>query len=119
MSRLLRVFAVGVLVVSAAGHAATEYINGTLPTPAPPGPYGSRPPPPPCTEPQQRPADCPPPGGGCPPQATPAGPGGPAFEAEPSGLPAVTAYTSAELARPPGTAHRHVCATAFRVATRK
>lgn len=109
MSRLLRVFGVGVLVVSAAGYTATEYITSTLPTPTPPSPYGTEPPPPDCSQPEERPADCPLPDAGCPPRATPTGPGGPAFKAEPSGPPAVTAHTFTETVRPPGTTHGYTC----------
>ncbi|MEU0742615.1 hypothetical protein [Streptomyces sp. NPDC006134] len=123
MSRLLRVFGVGVLVVSAAGYAATEYITSTLPTPAPPSPYGSEPPPPDCTEPEERPADCPLPGAGCPPRATPqaspAGTSGPEFKAEPSPHPTLTAYAFTESVRPPGSVYQYACDTVTLVATRK
>ncbi|MER7107751.1 hypothetical protein [Streptomyces sp. NPDC000229] len=65
MSRVVRVFTVGVLVISGAGYGATAHINGTTHATTPPSPYASQPPPPDCTSPGKHPADCPPPGDDC------------------------------------------------------
>ncbi|MEV5884198.1 hypothetical protein AB0L74_15950 [Streptomyces sp. NPDC052020] len=95
MSRILRVFTVGVLIVSATGYAATEYITRSVPTPTPPSPYASEPPPPDCREPEKLPADCSLPGDGCPPEGARDGFGQATATATavPSAPPVATAWT--------------------------
>ncbi|RST13931.1 hypothetical protein E2C00_22485 [Streptomyces sp. WAC05374] len=77
MSRALRAFTVGTLVVGCAGYAATEYLASTTGTATPPSPYASEPAPPDCAARERHPAGCPPPGG-----ESPGDHCGPAFRAE-------------------------------------
>lgn len=69
MSRLMRAFGIGVLVVGGAGYGATAYITSTTHVTTPPGPYASEPPPADCARPGRHPVDCPPRGDGCPPSS--------------------------------------------------
>ncbi|AJP05183.1 hypothetical protein TU94_30935 [Streptomyces cyaneogriseus subsp. noncyanogenus] len=112
MSRILRVFTVGVLIASATGYAATEYITRTVPAPTPPSPYGTEPPPPDCREPEKLPADCPVPGDGCPARDAPDGSGRATATAtpKPPPHPAATAWPyTPPSGSPEVVQHLHVC----------